>query len=119
MQPNSPEFFSLPYAEDILKSGDTSRWLKNALSQALERDPVDALNDAEFLLGVLEKSPEALPLPSAIDVLAAPAGGYSYWLLDRLKEAKKRDHLDLLMDVELLIGVLQNRVDKIMQPHIH
>lgn len=102
-----------------MKSGNTSRWLKNALSKALERDPMDALNDAEFLLGVLEKSPEALPLPSALDVLAAPAGGYSYWLLDRLKESQKRERVDLLMDVEMLIGVLQNRVEKIMQPHIH
>ncbi len=119
MQPNSPQVFPLPSAEDFLKSGDTSRWLKNALSKALERDPIDALNDAEFLLRVLEKSTEVLSLPSALDVLAAPAGGYSYWLLDRITEAQKRERVDLLMDVELLIGVLQNRVDKIMQPHIH
>lgn len=118
MQPNSPEIFPLPSAEDILKSGDTSRWLKNALSKALERDPLDALKDAEFLLGVLEKSPQALPLPSVSDVLAAPTG-YSYWLLDRLKEGSKREHFDLLMDVEILIGVLQNRLEKILQPHIH
>lgn len=33
----------------------TSVWLKTALSSALERDPVDALNDALALAGVLEE----------------------------------------------------------------
>lgn len=32
----------------------TSDWLKHALREALERDPVDALNDALFLTGILE-----------------------------------------------------------------
>ena len=32
----------------------TSEWLKGALREALERDPVDALNDALFLAGILE-----------------------------------------------------------------
>lgn len=31
----------------------TSFWLKHALDGALERDPVDAVNDAEILLRVL------------------------------------------------------------------
>lgn len=118
MQPPSPKILPLPSAEDILKSGETSRWLKNALGKALDRDPLDALTDAEFLLGVLDKTPEALPLPCAKDVLAAPAG-YSYWLVDRLKEGIKRDHLELVMDVEILIGVLQHRLEKVMSPRIH
>ncbi|SER37933.1 hypothetical protein [Giesbergeria anulus] len=118
MQPNPPQTVPLPSAEDILKSGETSRWLKNALSKALDRDPLDALTDAEFLLGVLDKTPEALPLPCAKDVLAAPAG-YSYWLVDRLKEGSRRDHLDLVMDVQILIGVLQHRIEKVLHPQIH
>lgn len=30
-----------------------SDWLRNALESALERDPVDAVNDAQFLLATL------------------------------------------------------------------
>ncbi len=38
----------------LLESPDTSEWLKNALTSALSRDPVDAANDAEKLLSVLD-----------------------------------------------------------------
>ena len=40
--------------EDILRDRAASLWLKAALRTALERDPVDAANDAEVLLRVLE-----------------------------------------------------------------
>ena len=33
----------------------TSTWLKSTLQWALERDPVDALNDALELAGILEE----------------------------------------------------------------
>lgn len=38
----------------LLESPDTSEWLKNALTSALSRDSVDAANDAEKLLSVLD-----------------------------------------------------------------
>ena len=41
-------------AEMALSHASTSRWLKNALREALERDPADALNDALALAGILE-----------------------------------------------------------------
>lgn len=41
-------------AEAALSDEATSDWLKGALREALERDPVDALNDALFLAGILE-----------------------------------------------------------------
>lgn len=37
----------------ILSSPATSTWLKNALTSALGRDPVDAVNDAQLLATVL------------------------------------------------------------------
>ena len=37
----------------ILNGPGTSHWLKNALTTALDRDPVDAVNDAELLAMVL------------------------------------------------------------------
>ena len=40
---------------DILQDPSASDWLKGALRTALERDPVDALNDALALAGVLEE----------------------------------------------------------------
>ena len=43
-----------PTAEMALADASTSRWLKNALREALERDPTDALNDALALAGILE-----------------------------------------------------------------
>ena len=33
----------------VLQHPSTSYWLKDALSRALDRDPVDAVNDAEAL----------------------------------------------------------------------
>jgi hypothetical protein len=40
--------------EEILEDPAASDWLKGALRTALERDPVDALNDALVLAGALE-----------------------------------------------------------------
>lgn len=43
-----------PTAEDLLGDQAASSWLRAALQSALERDPVDALNDALVLAEVLD-----------------------------------------------------------------
>jgi hypothetical protein len=43
-----------PTADEVFRDDATSQWLKSALQSALERDPVDALNDALFLASLLE-----------------------------------------------------------------
>jgi hypothetical protein len=45
----------LPETRAILASPSTHYWLKAALREALEKDPVDALHDAETLLRILRK----------------------------------------------------------------
>ncbi|MGH8144216.1 MAG: hypothetical protein ACREU2_17090 [Steroidobacteraceae bacterium] len=45
---------ALPTAEDILGDQAASAWLRSALQAALERDPVDALNDALVLAAALD-----------------------------------------------------------------
>jgi hypothetical protein len=40
--------------EDVMADQSASEWLKTALRSALERDPVDALNDTLALAGILE-----------------------------------------------------------------
>lgn len=49
-----------PGVHEILASPSTSFWLKDALQGALQRDPVDAANDAEVLAAVLAKRCAAL-----------------------------------------------------------
>lgn len=39
----------------VLADDATSEWLRGALQGALQRDPVDALNDALLLAGLLEE----------------------------------------------------------------
>jgi hypothetical protein len=39
----------------VMADSSASTWLKTALRDALERDPVDALNDALALAGILEE----------------------------------------------------------------
>ena len=41
-------------ADDVIADEAASFWLKSALQTALERDPVDALNDAIVLAATLE-----------------------------------------------------------------
>ena len=41
--------------EEILTDPTVSTWLKAALRESLERDPVDALNDVLLLASVLEE----------------------------------------------------------------
>jgi hypothetical protein len=43
-----------PTVEEVMRDRAASQWLKSALRTALERDPVDALNDAFVLAAVLE-----------------------------------------------------------------
>lgn len=45
----------MPLCENILDDPAASFWLKNALRSALDRDPVDALNDAEVLVVALKE----------------------------------------------------------------
>ncbi len=45
----------MPLCENILDDLAASFWLKNALRSALNRDPVDALNDAELLVVALKE----------------------------------------------------------------
>jgi hypothetical protein len=44
---------SMVSLEYVMHNGATSYWLKNALSSALERDPIDSANDAELLAQLL------------------------------------------------------------------
>lgn len=44
----------LPTIEEVLRDRSASAWLKAALRSALERDPVDAANDAEVLARLLD-----------------------------------------------------------------
>lgn len=43
-----------PTPQDILGDQAVSGWLRSALQSALERDPVDALNDALVLAAALD-----------------------------------------------------------------
>lgn len=45
----------LPSIDDVLRDPAASRWLRDALSTALTRDPVDAANDAEVLAKLLDR----------------------------------------------------------------
>jgi hypothetical protein len=45
----------LPSVDGLLRDPSTSNWLRNALTSALLRDPVDAANDADILARVLDQ----------------------------------------------------------------
>lgn len=45
-----------PICKAILVDVSASDWVKNTLRSALERDPVDALNDAEALVKALKEN---------------------------------------------------------------
>ncbi len=49
---NAPAAY--PTIEEVLADQSASEWFKSALRAALERDPVDALNDTLALAGILE-----------------------------------------------------------------
>ena len=57
---------SMPDIQAILEDPAVSDWLKVALTEAIERDPVDALNDALLLAQMLDdRLRETLGLESA------------------------------------------------------
>jgi hypothetical protein len=55
--PNQPKppAQALPTLQQVLDSPSTSNWLKNALRSAIQRDCVDAANDAEVLAALLRR----------------------------------------------------------------
>ena len=57
---------SMPDIQAILEDPAVSDWLRVALTEAIERDPVDALNDALLLAQALDdRLRETLGLESA------------------------------------------------------
>jgi hypothetical protein len=46
---------SLTSSQEILSDDQASEWLKWALQSTVERDPIDALNDALVLAATLEE----------------------------------------------------------------
>lgn len=70
-----------PSCEAILNDPAASDWLKLALVSALERDPVDAANDAEVLAAVLRERCDAV-------LFAGESVGN---LLDVLQDELRRD----------------------------
>lgn len=57
----------------ILQEPGTSSWMKVALSTALNRDPVDAVNDAELLAIVLKHRAEQISLDALVAIEANQA----------------------------------------------
>lgn len=53
-----------PTLEDVIASPATSFWLLASLQTAVLRDPVDAVNDAELLLQLLQKRLDDLVTPA-------------------------------------------------------
>lgn len=51
----------MPTIETVLKAPWTRKWLRKALETALQRDPVDAANDAAILSYLLTKRARELP----------------------------------------------------------
>jgi hypothetical protein len=50
----------LPQIEEVLRDPAASFWLKDALRSVLERDPVDAANDAMVLARLLDRRCRAI-----------------------------------------------------------
>lgn len=56
---------NIPTTEEIINDPASSFWLKEAIGKCLERDPVDALNDAETLVAVLKTRLDSVVARSA------------------------------------------------------
>ncbi len=56
-------------AISVLKDPAASHWLKQSLESALQRDPVDALNDAECLCRLLQQEFQEASIAANADCL--------------------------------------------------
>jgi hypothetical protein len=61
-----------PTIHEVLADFSASHWLKDALRSALQRDPVDAANDAEILYSVLAAKAGLPQLSSATPAQSQP-----------------------------------------------
>ena len=68
----------VPTIDEVLADFSASHWIKDALRSALNRDPVDAANDAAFLCALLNKRADAAMAAGRAAVAAtAPQGARS------------------------------------------
>ena len=58
----------------MLADPGLSDWFKQALSSSLERDPVDAANDAELLSAVLDRRSRAIAADALTSLVIRDAG---------------------------------------------
>lgn len=54
------DFVILPLIEEVLNDPAASTWLKSSLIAALQRDAVDAANDAALLAALLDRRADVL-----------------------------------------------------------
>ena len=48
--------------ERVAKDPSTSYWLKEQIASSSDRDPVDALRDAEILVNILRQRVDGMPI---------------------------------------------------------
>jgi hypothetical protein len=88
-----------------LLAPNVSPWLTDALRVMTNRDPVDALDDAEILV-------EVLTTGARIDELHANTS-VSFWLKDALRAMTSRDQVEAIADAKSLVDVLTVRLEEI------
>ena len=59
---------------ELLADPGLSDWFKQALSSSLDRDPVDAANDAELLSAVLDRRSRAVAADALTSLVIRDAG---------------------------------------------
>ncbi|WP_442763853.1 hypothetical protein [Malikia spinosa] len=59
---------------ELLADPGLSDWFKQALSSSLDRDPVDAANDAELLSAVLDRRSRAIAADALTSLVIRDAG---------------------------------------------
>lgn len=90
---------------------ESAGWLSEMMASALRRDPVDAINDAEQLLKLLQRGDlraEAAILSDA---------GCSFWLQRALHSSRGREPSVALSDAAQLFSLLSHRVIKLLDDH--
>lgn len=81
--------------EALLKSPATSYWLRDAIEAALQRDPVDALNDAEVLVLVCQAGVKAQTTRAALNDLVIEDRAPTRYLGDRASDYEEPEDAGL------------------------
>lgn len=105
-----------PAAAVYIRNHGCSIWVANALRALDDRDVIDGFNDVEALCKAVIEREHSATWATATTLAEDPST--SYWLRSALRDVQARVDAGVLPDVQELLCIARDRVERAWRGHI-